>query len=298
MELGIWDFFTPLDELAKIKIGTCAWSFEDWRGVFYPPLLPANRWLEFYARHFNAVEVDSTFYHTPAPHVATHWFEVTPPDFTFTCKLPREITHDRKLRESADLVRDFLEAITPLRAKLGGVLIQLPPYFSVKHDESALREFVRALPSDWPFALEFRKSEWHLPRVAHFLEEHRVGWVWSDLTSLDRQAEGAFGFLPETVDFAYVRLMGDLDTKYRGDGSTVHHYRSLAWPRDASLSHWAARIRELLPRVRRVFVLGNNHFEGFAPQTCARIAERLGIPIRLPDAGDEPDAGDRQMKLL
>src|SRR4051812_20944428 len=91
-----------LDAPANIKIGTCAWSYEDWRGVFYPEHLPAGERLEFYARHFPAVEVDSTFYHAPTPHVAAHWAEVTPPDFAFSCKLPREITHERKLRDSAE----------------------------------------------------------------------------------------------------------------------------------------------------------------------------------------------------
>ncbi len=298
MEFGTWSSFHPLDELAKIKIGTCAWSFEDWRGVFYPPHLPANRWLEFYARHFNAVEVDSTFYHTPAPHVATHWFEVTPPDFTFTCKLPREITHDRKLRESGELVRHFLESITPLRPKLGCVLIQLPPYFSVKHDESALREFVRALPAEWPFAIEFRKSEWHLPRAAHFLEEHRIGWVWSDLTSLDRQAEGAFGFLPETVDFAYVRLMGDLEKKYDDGGRKIHRYRELLWPREPGLESWGVRIRQAAETKAEIFVAVSNHYEGFAPQSCQRLAGRLGRTVELPVTGEESAVPDPQMPLL
>ncbi len=284
----------------NVAIGTCAWSFDDWRGVFYPEHLPPNRRLEFYSRYLHTVEIDSTFYAVPAVHVAAHWAEVTPPDFTFTCKLPREITHDRRLRESTELVHEFLDGITPLRAKLGAILVQLPPSFSPRHDEGALRGFLHALPAGWPFAVEFRRREWHLPRIAHLLTEHRVAWVWSDLTSLAQQAEGALAFAPETADFAYVRLMGDLDTKYRGDGSTVHSYRSLLWSRETSLDLWAARIRESLHRLRRVVVLANNHFEGFAPETCARLAERLGLHVSLP-SGKELRGGDEsagQMDLL
>src|SRR6516225_2938603 len=83
---------TRLNKPATIKIGTCAWSYEDWRGVFYPEHLPAGERLEFYARHLPAVEVDSTFYHAPTPQVAAHWAEETSADFAFACKLTREIT--------------------------------------------------------------------------------------------------------------------------------------------------------------------------------------------------------------
>ena len=76
----------------KIRIGACAWSFDDWRGAFYPPQLPHSRWLEFYARHFSAVEVDSTFYHTPGAHAVAHWLDQTPDAFCFVCKAPREVT--------------------------------------------------------------------------------------------------------------------------------------------------------------------------------------------------------------
>ncbi len=284
----------------NVAIGTCAWSFDDWRGVFYPEHLPPNRRLEFYAQHLNAVEVDSTFYHTPTPQVAAHWCEVTPPDFTFTCKLPKEITHDRRLRESTEFVHQFLDGIAPLRPKLASVLIQLPPSFSVKHDETALRDFLHALPREWPFAIEFRNRDWHLPRIAHLLTEHGIAWVWSDMTSLARQSEGALEFAPETAGLAYIRLMGDLDTKYSADGSQLHTYQGVMWPRDPSLDLWAARIREILTRLRRVVVLVNNHFEGFAPQTSTRLAERLGLQIYLPSPAELRGCGNEpgQMNLL
>ena len=114
----------------SIKIGTCAWSFDDWRGVFYPAHLPSGGRLEFSARHLPAVEIDATFYHAPAEHVAAHWCEVTPHDFVFTAKMPREITHERKLRDSFEQVVAFLASIEALRRKLACILIQLPPWFS------------------------------------------------------------------------------------------------------------------------------------------------------------------------
>ena len=284
-----------------IHIGTCAWSYDDWRGVFYPEHLPQAKWLEFYARHLAAVEVDSTFYHVPTPHAAAHWHEVTPPHFRFACKLPREITHERKLRDSADALAEFLAGLEPLGEKLACVLVQLPPFFTPQHDATALRDFVLGLPGGVRFAIEFRHAGWHVPRFAHLLEEHRVCWVWSDATALEQQAEGAFAFQPDTADFAYVRLLGDLGKKYGADGRQIHRYRELLWPREPGLESWAVRIRQAVAEKAAVFVAASNHYEGFAPQTCQRLGERLGAKIELPVPDGETGgdvAADPQMELL
>jgi uncharacterized protein YecE (DUF72 family) len=83
-----------LTDQQKIRIGSCAWSFEDWRDVFYPTDLPEAYWLEFYANYLTAVEVDSTFHAVPPENSVRRWIQLTPTDFRFACKLPRHITHD------------------------------------------------------------------------------------------------------------------------------------------------------------------------------------------------------------
>lgn len=268
----------------KVRIGTCAWSFEDWRGVFFPEHLAASHRLEFYARFFGCVEVDSTFYGALSPRTARHWREITPGDFVFTVKMPRQITHDHKLREVEALTERFLAGIEPLQPKLGCVLVQLPPYFVLQHDERPLRDFLHRLLR-FPgvrFAVEFRHPSWHLPRITHLLEEHRVCWVWSDMSCLEQSEQGAFEFLPQTTDFLYLRLLGDVATKYAGDGSRRFKYRGLLWPREHALESWALRIEAKIAQTKTAFVLANNHFEGFAPQTCLRVAARFGKPMELP----------------
>jgi uncharacterized protein YecE (DUF72 family) len=290
-----------LDKAANIKIGTCAWSYEDWRGVFYPEHLPAADRLEFYARHLPGVEVDSTFYGAPSPQVAAHWAAVTPTDFAFTCKLSREITHERKLRDCTGLLQEFLEPLKALGEKLWCVLVQMPPFFQPSRDETALREFVRHLPADVRFAIEFRHADWHHPRIAHLLAEHGVSWAWNDLTSLDHQEEGAFEFLPDITDFLYVRLMGDLEKKYTASGQRIHHYRELMWPRDAALESWSVRVHQAVAEHRRIFVAVSNHYEGFAPHTARRLGERLGFTFPAPaelDGGANADGDGRQLELL
>ncbi len=143
-----------LTDQQKIRIGSCAWSFQDWRGVFYPPDLPESRWLEFYANYFPAVEVDTTFHAPPAEDTVRRWVEITPAAFRFTCKLPRQITHTRRLHDCAAELNSFLEAIEPLAPKLEVILIQLPPSFAPKDGRATLRKFVAELPQDFRFAIE------------------------------------------------------------------------------------------------------------------------------------------------
>ncbi len=289
-----------MDTNTDIRIGTCAWSFEDWRGVFYPESHQANQRLAYYARQFRTVEVDSTFYAAPSQQTARNWLDATPHEFLFSCKLPREMTHVRKLRACEGLLEEFLEQIAPLRRKLACILIQLPSYFNIRQDELALKEFIFRLPADVRFAVEFRDPGWNMPRIAHLLEQHQVCWVWNDMTSLEKQNEGAFTFLPQTTDFLYLRLLGDLATKYRADGQRVLRYRRLMWPRDASLENWSLKMRQHLEDVSRVLVYANNHFEGFAPLTCQRFGEQAGIHVELPSrnqrSGDKN--AERQLELF
>jgi uncharacterized protein YecE (DUF72 family) len=281
----------------KIKIGTCAWSFDDWQGVFYPQHLPQNQRLDFYARHFPAVEIDFTFYHIPGEHAARHWMEQTPDDFCFTLKMPRAITHEARLRDCGPKLEFFLESLRPLRPKLGCVLIQLPPSFLPRHDESALRHFVAELPDDFTFAMEFRHGDWHLPRIAHLLEDHRICWVWNDISPPDRQASAAFEFFPQTADFLYVRLLGDSADRFRPDGSRIHFYDSLRWPRDTSIESWAVRIKNHLAGSRCVYLFANNHFEGFSPATCLRVARHFGMELNLPSPAELRDRQEPASQL-
>jgi uncharacterized protein YecE (DUF72 family) len=287
-----------LNASPTFHIGTCAWSYDDWRSVFYPEHLPAGDRLAFLARHFHTVEIDSTFYHAPAAHVSEHWAEVTPHDFLFSAKLPRELTHELRLHDCRPQLEAFLTSLAPLGRKLACVLVQLPPFFSPKHDEHALRDFIRQLPRDVRFAVEFRDAEWHQPRIMHLLAEHGVCWVWNDTSTLDHSAEAALGFWPHTTDFIYLRLLGDLDTKYHPDGSRVHLYREIRWPREAALENWAEKIRAVTPPATRVLVYASNQYEGFAPHSAARFAEKLGQAITLPTSDELTGRDTRQMKLL
>ena len=123
-----------------VRVGLSGWNYAHWRGgVFYPPRLPASRWLEFYAERFDTVEVNSTFYRLPRVDAVARWVEQTPPDFLFSVKASRYLTHIKRLRDLGPGLERFLERIEPLLAspKLGPLLWQLPPTFRRDHERLA-----------------------------------------------------------------------------------------------------------------------------------------------------------------
>jgi uncharacterized protein YecE (DUF72 family) len=244
------------------------------------------------------VEIDSTFYGAPPAGTVANWQGETPAHFRFTCKAPKRITHELRLRECEGEMEAFLERMRPLHGHLGAVLVQLPPSFAPGRDGTALREFLRGLPHGWRFAIEFRHGDWHQPRFVKMLEDHGVAWVWSDMTPVSEQQQGPFGFLPETADFLYVRLMGDLRTKYGPGGRRNFQYRKVLWKRTAAIEGWAARIRKQAEEVKNVYVLCSNHYEGFAPATCRELGARLGLEFTLPGEGEAEPEEKGQLKLL
>jgi uncharacterized protein YecE (DUF72 family) len=286
-----------LTDQQKIRIGTCAWKFDEWRGTFYPRDLPESHWLESYARYLPCVEVDSTFYGTPAEETVRRWVESTPAGFRFSCKLPREITHACRLRDCSAEFNAFLEAIEPLAPKLQVILIQLPPSFAPKDGRQALRKFFTQLPKSFRFAIEFRHAGWHRPQIISLLEKHRVCWVWADTSPLNERNLAPFEFLPRTSDFLYLRLLGDYATKYSVDGKHLHRYEKLLWEREAALESWSLKIDRHLAEVRNVWALAGNHFEGFAPETCQRLAQRLGFDLPLPSE-TEKDFSEQERAQL
>ena len=214
--------------------------------------------------------------------------------FVFSCKLPREITHQCKLRDCSAELGGFLRAVEPLVPKLHIILIQLPPSFLPKEGKVPLRSFVEQLPRDFRFAIEFRHPGWHRPQFIHLLEKHRICWVWADTSPLNQRNLAPFEFQPRTTDFLYVRLLGDYTTKYDRDGKHRHRYGKLLWKREAAMESWALKIERQLSDVRAVYAYVNNHFEGFALESAQRLAERLGYELPLPSTEAQTSAEDRK----
>jgi uncharacterized protein YecE (DUF72 family) len=166
------------------------WTYAPWQGRYLPPSLSPRERLSAYATWCNAVEGNTTFYATPALDTVRSWAGQTVPDFRFILKLPRPITHERRLADAGEPLRAFLTAIEPLGQRAHALWIQLPPSFG-PGDLGALAGFLRTLPRDYRYCVEVRHREFFEdPRSERQLERalHSVGaeWVSFDTTVLFR----------------------------------------------------------------------------------------------------------------
>src|SRR5919112_592869 len=155
---------------ARVHVGCQGWNYDDWvtpalkeRAVFYPNGTRAEHMLDTYARAFDTVEVDSTFYAAPSDSTYDAWARRVPEGFTFALKLPQKITHEESLRggAAAAALEEFCRGARRLKGRLAAVLVQLPPQFEATRDNlRALSEFLPLLPEDIRFAVEFRDPFW------------------------------------------------------------------------------------------------------------------------------------------
>jgi len=184
----------------RTLVGTSGWSYKEWKGSFYPPKLPQDEMLGFYASRFPTVEVNNSFYRIPSEKVLMGWAERVPPDFHFVLKASRRITHNSRLAGEDGSLEYFLRAINPLGDRLGPTLFQLPPTF--KKDAVRLRDFLARLPKRWMAAVEFRHASWFDDEVYDLLRSHDVALVAVD----EDEGEGKGAPLVPTASWGYFRL--------------------------------------------------------------------------------------------
>ena len=253
-------------------------SYADWSGVFYPADMPTRNYLAYYSRIFKAVEIDSTFYCTPRPATVRRWAAVTPPDFKFCLKTPRQVTHDQGLLNAGAEMTAFLDSVRPLEARLGAILLQFPPSFTAER-AGELVGFLQSLPADTPFAVEVRDPSWYTPQrssgpqgngdydpqaFADVLRELGVAWAATEYPGLPR-------LIIPTADFLYVRWIG------QHGAYPSHSYERV--DRSAQLQAWWETIRENADQFAEVYGFTNNDYAGFAPATANRVKALAGLPV-------------------
>jgi len=171
--------------IAGYYLGTPGWATKAWVGRLYPTATRASEFLERYARVFNTVEGNTTFYALPTPEVVKRWDDQTPPHFRFCFKFPRPITHDKQLVNAESEVGGFLDRIAPLGDKLGTLFLQLPPHFT---DLAKLAGFLDRLPRGFRYAVELRHPGLFTldHEVYQVLRERGVDLVTMDTRGLQR----------------------------------------------------------------------------------------------------------------
>ncbi len=245
-----------------ILIGTSGYNYPHWwNGTFYPAHLPQRKWLEFYAEHFDTVELNVSFYRLPAKEVYRGWYERTPENFSFTLKGSRFITHTKRLKECREPLSLFFDHASPLKEKLGAVLWQLPPRF--RFQKERLEEFCVLLSTlrrskSLRHAFEFRDESWFCREALQVLEEF-------DFALCVAHGSGLPYLDTVTSHFVYLRLHG---------GKTL--YGSSYSNRE--LTQWAEKILGWKKRRKTVFVYFNNDAYGFAVKNALALKKMLSSP--------------------
>lgn len=220
----------------SIRIGTSGWQYAHWRSSFYPDDLPASRWLEFYSRSFDAVEVDNAFYRLPSEEVFERWRDTTPAGFEMAVKASSYLTHSKRLREPREPVARLMEHARHLGPKLGPVLLQLPPTMRV--ERSRLDEALSCFGPEVRVAVEVRHDSWDCEAVWEVLAAHGAAWCVAD--SPWRRWP-----LVRTADWGYLRF-------HEGVASPRPCYGRRA------LAGWADRVAATWPDGADVYAFFNN----------------------------------------
>ena len=253
-------------------VGTSGWQYQDWRGTFYPDMVPVSKWLEQYATRFPTVENNGTFYRLAAPDTFAAWQARTPAGFLMAVKASRYLTHIRRLREPAEPINRLLSSATALGERLGPVLLQLPP--TMRADAELLDDCLGQFSAQYAsltsnatrplrVCVEFRHESWLTQEIRAILTGHDAALCWSD-----RRAR-PLGPLWRTASFGYLRF---------------HEGAAQPWPRygQRALRAWLSRIADCFPPTADIFAYFNNDQRAAAPADAAalmRLAEKTGLPV-------------------
>lgn len=267
---------------ATIHVGTQGWNYDAWVGPFFPEGTRSADFLTVYARAFDTVEVDSTFYAVPPVTALRSWYARTPEHFRFALKFPQQVTHEARLRDVDGTTALFFERARELREKLGTTLVQLGPDFGPE-ELPALVDFLPRLPTDLPVAIEFRHRGWITDGVLALLREHQVAVALVDGPWIPRRVVLALAERP-TADFAYIRWMGP-------NRNLVDHSR-IQVDRSRELAQWRQAMTGLARRVKNIDAYVSNYFAGHAPRSAREVQELLGLP------NIDPSMLGEQMRLF
>lgn len=236
-----------------VFIGTSGWSYDHWQGAFYPPDIPHEDWLPYYAQHFGTIEINNSFYRLPDKKTLLQWHDAVPRDFIFAVKASRYITHMKKLNDPQHSVSAFFERIGALGDKLGPILFQLPPHWHFNPER--LATFLGGLSSQFRYAFEFRDHSWHNAETYQLLSKYKAAFCLFDL-------DGFLSPTEITADLVYVRLHGP-NGPYQG-----------SYSKD-TLSDWATSFSNWSAQGHTVYCYFDNDQNGYAAQNALTLQSLL-----------------------
>jgi uncharacterized protein YecE (DUF72 family) len=250
-----------------LLIGTSGYSYEDWRGRFYPERLPKNEFLAYYAEHFAACEINFTYYRPPDARTLAGMVRTSGGRVTLVIKAPAALTHARRGDEEL-VTQELLRALEPVRSAgvLGGVLLQFPYSFHDRPDHRDYLARLRALLPAVPLIIELRNSAWVRETTFALLRAHDLAFCNVDEPRLK-------GLLPPlgvvTAEPAYVRFHGrNAATWWRHEQA---HERYDYLYSEQELAEWLPRLRAMEKRARTTYAFFNNHFESKSVENARQL---------------------------
>ena len=237
----------------EIRIGTSGWNYPHWKDVFYPKDLPRGKWLEFYSKHFDTVELNATFYRLPSEKTFQNWYKRTPSEFIWSVKASKFITHTKRLKDVQDALIRFYNSISPLKEKCGPILFQLPP--SLNFEKDLLEDFCKLLDPSYRYTLEVRHKSWIDDKVFETLKKYNIAFCISDSAGRYPYYEAV------TSAFVYLRLHGSRKL-YASEYS------------DEEIAAWAKKI---LKWERDAYIYFDNDFNAYAIKNAKQLKEVLKI---------------------
>jgi len=236
-----------------IRIGTSGWYYNHWAGKFYPSGLPKSKWFEYYAKEFDTVEINNTFYHLPKQESVQRWHQLAPKGFVYAVKANRYITHIKRLKSVSEPLERFFEIAGLLKEKLGPILYQLPP--SLHKDLDLLKGFIRLLPKRSLSVFEFRHESWFSEDTYKLLDDFNAGFCIHDLGGLET---------PRVItgDLIYIRFHGTTG-RYAGNYTKQ------------SLQNWSNWIKDNRSKVRTVYAYFNNDYNAYAVHNAKELKKRF-----------------------
>jgi uncharacterized protein YecE (DUF72 family) len=267
---------------ARWRIGCSSWTSESWWGRVYPSGLGPGERLAAYARLYDTVEVDSSYYRDPGVFLVRRWARASPEGFVFTMKFPRELLDPRRPIDR-EAIGAFEGHARELGSKLGPLLLQFPPWVKPGRTSRFVSELLAALDPELRYAVELREAGWFQGAtregLLRGLADRRFALVWSYLTYVDVPPE-------LTTDFVYLRFIGDHTTVPEPS------HGELRVDRGPETRLWASRAVAARERVATVFAFFNNHFAGFAPASVNLFRAELGLePVDYELSHAPPEAG-------
>ena len=254
--------------MPNIKIGCAGFSYDDWIDSFYPEHVSKDRFLSYYSKYFNVVEINSTHYAIPKESTVKKWASAVPDRFQFSVKIWNQVTHIKDYGLGAQNLEMFLSATKPLSEKIGYYLLQFPPSFKQTNDHQLyLKELIRKFDPNIKVAVELRDNSWFDPMILKPLlngRNHILGTVYLN---------DIIPYYPDWQRSFYIRVIGDRTlTKF----NKVQRELAEVW---SHLMNFMNEYKENT-NIVDILVIFNNHYSGFSPTDSNRLKQSLNLPIK------------------